>query len=97
MYGILLSAGASILTFLLRSVLVKFVVFFGLFFIATEFIDVLVSSGILPNSSQISGSFSLIPSSVWFFLDLFKFSFGFSVLLSSFVTRFIIRRIPVIG
>ena len=97
MYGILLSAFNSVLTFVLRSVLVKFVLFFGLFFVTTEFIQVLSSSGLLPTSASLSGVMGGVPSAVWYFLDLFSFSVGFSALLSAWVTRFIIRRIPFIG
>lgn len=97
MYGILLSAFNSVLTFVLRSVLVKFVLFFGLFFVTTEFIQVLSASGLLPSATSLSGVMGGVPSAVWYFLDLFSFSVGFSALLSAWVTRFIIRRIPLIG
>ena len=97
MYGILLSAFNSVLTFVLRSVLVKFVLFFGLFFVTTEFIQVLSASGLLPSATSLSGVMGGVPSAVWYFLDLFSFSVGFSALLSAWVTRFITRRIPLIG
>lgn len=97
MYGILLSAFNSVLTFVLRSVLVKFVLFFGLFFVTTEFIQVLSASGLLPSAASLSGVMGGVPSAVWYFLDIFSFSVGFSALLSAWVTRFIIRRIPLIG
>lgn len=97
MFAILVSALHSILGFVLRSVIVKFVLFFGLFFITTEFIQVLTSSGLLPSASSLSGFFGGIPSAVWYFLNLFSFSTGVSALVSAWATRFIIRRIPVIG
>lgn len=97
MFAILVSALNSILGFVLRSVIVKFVLFFGLFFITTEFIQVLTSSGLLPSASSLSGLFGGIPSAVWYFLNLFSFSTGVSALVSAWATRFIIRRIPVIG
>lgn len=97
MFGILLSAFNSVLAFVLRSVLVKFVVFFGLFFVTTEFVQVLTSSGLLPSASSLSGVMGGVPAGVWYFLDLFSFSTGFSALISAWVTRFIIRRIPIIG
>lgn len=97
MFGIVLSALNAALAWLVRSVLVKFVVFFGLFFITTEFVQVLQSSGLLPSASSLNGVLGGIPAAVWWFLDLFNFSMGFSALLSAWVTRFIIRRIPVIG
>ena len=97
MFGILLSALNSVLAFVLRSVLVKFVVFFGLFFVTTEFVQVLTSSGLLPSASSLSGVMGGVPAGVWYFLDLFSFSTGFSALISAWATRFIIRRIPIIG
>jgi|APLak6261699311_1056244.scaffolds.fasta_scaffold00469_4 hypothetical protein len=97
MFGILTSAFNVVLGFVFRSIIVKFVLFFGLFFITTEFIQVLVSSGLLPTASSLNGVFGGIPAGVWYFLDLFNFSMGFSTGLAAFVTRFIIRRIPVIG
>lgn len=97
MFGIVLSALYAALGWLVRSVLIKFVVFFALFFVVTELVSVLQSSGLLPSSGSINGALGGIPSSVWYFLDLFNFSMGFPALLSAWVARFIVRRIPVIG
>jgi len=97
MFGILVSAFNFVLGFVLRSVIVKFILFFGLYFITTEFISFLTSSGILPSASSLSAAFNGIPSAVWYFLDLFNISFGIPVILTACVTRFIIRRIPIIG
>lgn len=97
MYGILLSALNTILAFVIRSIIVKFVIFFALFFISTEFVKVLVSSGALPNANSVGSSLGSIPSAVWYFLDLFNISNGIPLILSAYATRFIIRRIPVIG
>lgn len=95
MFGIVLSALFSALGFLLRSVLVKFVVFFALFFVTTEFVALVVP--MLPGASSLTQAFQAQVPGVWYFLDLFKVGTGISACLSAFVTRFIIRRIPVIG
>ena len=95
MFGILLSAFYSILGWLMRSVLVKFVLYFGLWFVTTEFIQVLVP--MLPGASSLSSAFAQQNSGIWFFLDLFKVPFGISSCLSAFVLRFSIRRLPLIG
>lgn len=95
MFGIVLSALFSALGFLLRSVLVKFVAFFALFFITTEFIQLVIP--MLPGAASLTSAFAAQAPGVWFFLDMFKVSFGVSACLSAYVTRFIIRRIPVIG
>ena len=97
MFGILLSAFNVVLGFAFRSILVKFVVFFALFFVVQGFMSVLVSSGLLPSPQALQGAFSGIPSGVWYFLDLFALSTGLPVVLAAYLARFIIRRIPLIG
>jgi Protein of unknown function (DUF2523) len=97
MFGIFLSAINAALGFVLRSVIAKFFLFFGLFFVTTEFVQVLLASGILPSASGLSSAFGAIPSSVWYWLELFNVGSGLQLILSAMATRFIIRRIPVIG
>jgi hypothetical protein len=95
MFGIVLSALNAALAFVFRSVLVKFVVYFALFFVTTEFSSIL--SPMLPTSSALQSALGGIPGAVWYFLDLFNVSAGIPILLSAWVTRFVIRRIPLIG
>lgn len=97
MFGIVLSALNVIVGFVLRSIVVKFVVYFALYFISTEFIGVLQRIGLFPSASALAGALGGIGSDVWYFLDLFAFSYGVPALLSAYVSRFIIRRIPLIG
>lgn len=100
LFGIFLSALRTVMGFLLRSVVVKFVTFFALFFIVKELVNVLVSSNLYPGATQasaLSSALSGIPESVWYFLDLFSVSTGLSTVVSAYAARFIIRRIPVIG
>lgn len=95
MWVLLLGAVNTLLGFVFRSVMVKFVVFFALFFVVTEFVAMLTP--MLPNASGLTGVLGGIPSGVWYFMDLFNVSAGIPMLLSAYVTRFVIRRIPVIG
>jgi len=95
MFGIVLSALNAVLAFVVRSVIVKFVLYFGLFFVTTEFIAVLTN--ILPTGAALTSAFGGLPNDVWYFLDLCNVSAGVPILLSAWVTRFIIRRIPLIG
>ncbi|WP_343743265.1 DUF2523 family protein [Herbaspirillum huttiense] len=95
MFGIVLSAFNVVLGFVFRSIIVKFVVFFGLFFVTTEFMAVVVS--FLPSGDQLAGAFGGMPSAVWYFLNLFNIKTGIPLILSAYVTRFTIRRIPLIG
>ncbi|EPD1512537.1 DUF2523 family protein [Klebsiella pneumoniae] len=41
--------------------------------------------------------FAQLPDSVWFWLNLFQIPTGISMMVSAIITRFIIRRLPVIG
>ena len=95
MFAILFSAINTALAFIFRSLVVKFVLYFGLFFVTTEFIAVI--GNLLPTGSTLSGAFSGIPAAVWYFLDLFNITAGIPAVLTAYVTRFIIRRIPIIG
>lgn len=46
---------------------------------------------------NIPALFSQIGAYVWYFLDPFQIGTGLSIILSAYVLRFLIRRIPFIG
>ena len=95
MFGILLSAGNALLGWLVRGVLVKFVVMGALYWIVAELVGVMASW--LPTGAGLTSAFGGISAATWYFLDLFAFSNGVPLLIAALVTRFLIRRIPVIG
>lgn len=95
MFGILLSALNSVLGWVFRGVVVKFVVFTALYLVVAELVGAMTSW--LPTGAALTSAFAGIGAGTWYFLDLFAFSVGLPLLISAFVTRFIIRRIPVIG
>lgn len=97
MFGILVSAFNLILGFLIRSVLVKFTFFFALFFITTGFVSVLLNSGLLPSGASLTQALTSVSPATGYFFDLFALNTGVSMVVSAHVTRFIIRRLPVIG
>ncbi|MFM0260914.1 DUF2523 family protein [Paraburkholderia sediminicola] len=97
MFAILVSAANVALGFLLRSVVAKFFLYFALYFFVTEAISLLQLSHVLPTATSLAGAFGAIGNDVWYFLDLCAFSFGAPLVVSAYVTRFIIRRLPIIG
>ena len=97
MYAAVLSAIFGALGWFVRSVLVKFFVFFGLFFVTVGFVEVLNASGLLPTADSFNNAFNQIPATVWYFLNLCRFNYGVQLIIAAHATRFIIRRIPVIG
>ncbi|AMM14996.1 hypothetical protein AX768_13720 [Burkholderia sp. PAMC 28687] len=97
MFGILVSAANVLLGFVLRSVVAKFFLYFALYFFVGETVALLQSAHFLPNASFLAGAFGAIGDDVWYFLDLCAFSYGAPLLVSAYVTRFIVRRLPIIG
>jgi len=68
MFGILESVYNYVLGFTFRSVIIKFCLFYGLWFVTTEAMQYLQS--LVPDSSSLNSAFSSIPNEIWFFLDL---------------------------
>lgn len=88
----------SVVSWLLREVVVKFVVFSALFAVvsflvpyAIEFLGALVDAGGLTNA------FAGITPGMWYFLDLFRLDIGLPLCISALCSGFLIRRLPVIG
>ena len=48
-------------------------------------------------TSGLTGAFGALGAGVWYFLDFFNLAFGLPLVISAFVARFLIRRLPVIG
>ena len=89
---------APVISFLVREVIVKFVIFTAVFALvvvlvpkAVGYLSPFISGG------SLSSAFSGLPAGVWFFLDFFNLGFGLPLLISAFVARFLIRRLPLIG
>jgi hypothetical protein len=95
MFGIVLSVFNTVLAWVFRSLLVKFILYFALFFITSEFISLITT--LIPDASSVNGTLSGIGAATWYFLDAFKITTGLSLVVSAYATRFIIRRIPIIG
>ncbi|WP_312778982.1 DUF2523 family protein, partial [Escherichia coli] len=72
-----------------------FTVFFALYFIVQEFVPLILD--MVNRQLPLLALISSIPDSLKYFFSVFKVIDGINIILSAFVTRFIIRRIPVIG
>lgn len=91
----LIPAFNSVLSFLLRGVVLKFVLMFVLFYGVSEMLPALI--GLLPGVGGIKALFIALPDGMWWWIKILQVEFGVGVLLSAIATRFIIRRLPVIG
>lgn len=88
----------SVVTFILQEVFLKFVILAALFFIVVTLTPLIVTAlGSMVSAAGLSSAFSGIPAGVWFWLDFAALDVGIPLLISAHVTRFIIRRVPVVG
>lgn len=94
MFAILISAFNATLAFVFRSIVVKFLIMFALFFVVSAFVPVLQSAGLLPSASALSSAFGSLPASVWYYLHVFAIDVGGPMVIAAWAARFVIRRIP---
>ncbi len=87
-----------IVTWIFREVLIKFVVLAAVFALLTMFVPMAINY-LAPwiGTSSLTNAFSGLSSGVWFFVDFFQLGYGVPLMISAYVTRFLIRRLPVIG
>lgn len=89
------SAIWTALSWVFRSVLVKFLVAFGMFFVVKILAEVIVYA--LPTSLNLSNLFAAVPGGVWYYASLLQLQYGLPLIVSASISRFLIRRLPVIG
>jgi hypothetical protein len=97
MFGIVLSALRTFLGPLLTALFIKGLVFTALFAVVSLAVSALSASGVLPSISSITAGFGSLPSMTVYMLVLFRFDVAFPSICAAAATRFVIRRIPLIG
>ena len=86
-----------LISWFVRGVVVKFIVLGALFFAIEAIMPRLLAQLAVWSPATISNAFTTLAPGVWWFLDKFALDVGIPLVLSAYVTRFTIRRIPVIG
>ncbi len=85
----------TLIDFLRPSIFVIMAVVVALLTVLVPIIAGLIAPFI--GTSALTAAFSGISAGVWWFLDFCQLAFGVPLLISAWVTRFIIRRIPFVG
>lgn len=89
---------APVITWLIRDVVVKFLVFTAIFALIAFLVPKAIGYlGSFINPGGLTSAFGAISPGVWYFLDFFQLAYGVPLLISAWVSRFLIRRLPVIG
>jgi ABC-type thiamin/hydroxymethylpyrimidine transport system permease subunit len=95
---LLAPALASVISWLLREVIIKFVIFTAILAVVAFFVPYVVSYlGNFINPQTFTNAFNLIPSGVWFVAQFFSLEYGIKLIISASIARFLIRRLPFIG
>ena len=94
----ILAIFAPFLSWIFRVVVVKFVILTAVFAVLAVVVPKAIEL-IAPHlgTASLTSAFSGIDSGVWFYLDFFALSYGVPLVISAYVTRFLIRRLPFIG
>lgn len=87
-----------VLSWLFRVVVIKFFILTAVFAVLALVVPMAIDL-ILPfiGASSLSSSFSLLPAGVWWILDNLALDYGLPLIISSFIARFLIRRLPFVG
>lgn len=89
---------APLVGWIFRDVVVNFVVFAVIVAVISVFFPI-IGKWLLPfvSSTTLSDYLNVLPPGVWYFLDLFRINYGIPLIISAYITRFMIRRLPVVG
>ena len=86
------------LGWIFRGVVIKFVLFTALKLLMGVLVP--MAAGYITNfisPGTLTAAFNSIPAGVWYFLDAFRIDIGAPLVISAYLNRFLIRRLPVIG
>lgn len=85
------------LGFVFRLGTIKFVLFSALALVLTPLMSLLMSLIEGAGLNALSGLFSALPTDILFWLSVFRLDIGVPMLVAAYLTRFFIRRLPVVG
>lgn len=88
---------SGLLSWLFSTVIIKFFIFGAVFLIVTEVIPLIINIFLPSDMEDISSLISGVPSEVGYFLAPFQIGMGIKAMLSAYLARFIIRRLPFVG
>ena len=88
----------ALLTWIFRAIVIQFLVMGVCLVLVTQLMPAVINY-VAPfvGLSGLNGVFSGLSPAVWFIMDFFAFSYGLPLVISAFIARFLIRRIPFIG
>ena len=94
----ILAIFAPLVSWIFRTVVVKFVILTGVFAVMAIVVPKVIEL-IAPHigTGSLNSAFSGLDSGVWYYLDFFALGYGVPLVISAYVSRFLIRRLPFVG
>ena len=87
-----------IVSWLLREVIVKFVIMGVLFLLVSVLAPMILGFlGDFVSPQGLNAVFANVPPGAWYFIDYLRLDYGLPLLISAVIARFLIRRIPFMG
>jgi Protein of unknown function (DUF2523) len=87
-----------IVSWIFREILIKFAVLTGMMAVVVFLVPFAVNYlGGFVDSTSLSNAFNSLPGGLLWLLAYFRLDYGLPLLISAAVSRFLIRRLPVIG
>jgi len=89
---------AAVLSWVFRTIVVKFVVIAALFWLLTYLVPIVIGY-VTPfiGTSNLTALFNAVPDGLFWFLLALRFDVGIPLLISAYIARFLIRRLPGVG
>lgn len=97
MFGILVSAGRFILTYILQGAIIKFVILTALYYVVAWIGEAVLSQLDISPLTGLQTLLDSLPPGILFFMGVFRFDVGLPLILGAMLTGFVIRRLPIIG
>ena len=97
MFGILVSAANYLLGWLVRGVVVKFVILGAIYYVVTWIAEEVLTQLDISPLTGLQTVVDAIPTEIIWFMGLFRFDVGLPLMLGAMLTAFVIRRLPIIG
>jgi len=97
MWGILISAAYSVLGWVIRGVVIKFIVLGALYYVVAWIAESVLTQLDISPLTGLQSLLNGLPPGLLYLMGVFRFDLGLPLLLGAMLTSFLIRRLPVIG
>ncbi len=97
MFGILVSALNTALAWFVRGVVIKFVILSAIFYVVTWIAESVLGQLDISPLTGLQTVINGIPTGVLWFASKLRLDVGLPLILGAMLTKFVIRRLPIIG